>query len=74
MILAKTDEAISLNGEMSTCPWNKAHKLVRIGIQGKPMARRQLPAANYVFLIDVSGSMSSEDKLEMLKGGFFEFC
>ena len=67
------DEAIALNGEVSDCPWEKSHKLVRIGIQGKPLDKDNIPPSNYVFLIDVSGSMSTEDKLELLKGGFIDF-
>ncbi|MEL7376950.1 MAG: von Willebrand factor type A domain-containing protein, partial [Bacteroidota bacterium] len=65
-----TTHPISLNGEVSPCPWNEDNQLVRIGIKGRPMADNDLPPANFVFLIDVSGSMASEDKLEMLKSGF----
>ena len=61
---------ISLNGEISQCPWNTDHKLIRIGIKGKKLPDAQLGASNYVFLIDVSGSMSNEDKLELLMNGF----
>lgn len=61
---------IALNGEVSSCPWNSANKLVRIGIKGQPLPAGQRPASNFVFLIDVSGSMSSEDKLDLLKSGF----
>ncbi len=67
-----SEHPISLNGEVATCPWETSHKLIRIGIQGKPL-EEQLPLSNFVFLIDVSGSMSSEDKLELLKGGFKSF-
>ncbi len=62
-------DPISLNGEVSQCPWNSENKLIRIGIQGKPIVD-EIPASNFVFLIDVSGSMGSEDKLELLKAGF----
>ncbi|MGB0979127.1 MAG: vWA domain-containing protein [Croceimicrobium sp.] len=65
-----TDHPIDLNGEMSSCPWEPEHHLVRIGIQGKDIPTNELPASNYVFLIDVSGSMNSMDKLELLKSGF----
>ncbi|MFC4635803.1 von Willebrand factor type A domain-containing protein [Dokdonia ponticola] len=65
-----TTHPINLNGEISTCPWNASNQLVRIGIKGKPIPEAELPASNFVFLIDVSGSMSSEDKLELLKNGF----
>lgn len=61
---------ISLNGEISSCPWNTDHKLIRIGIKGNKIPDSELKASNYVFLIDVSGSMSSEDKLELLMNGF----
>lgn len=65
-----SDKPIALNGEIANCPWNAAHKLLRIGIKGKHLAREDMPAANFVFLIDVSGSMSSLDKLDLLKEGF----
>ncbi|MFT5338073.1 MAG: Ca-activated chloride channel family protein [Luteibaculaceae bacterium] len=61
---------IALNGEVSQCPWNTSNKLIRIGIKGKPIPENELPPSNFVFLIDVSGSMGSEDKLELLKSGF----
>ncbi len=64
---------ISLNGEVSDCPWSTGNKLVRIGLKGKPIAKNSLPASNFVFLIDVSGSMASEDKLDLLKSGFKYF-
>lgn len=63
-------QAISLNGEVSECPWQPNHRLIRIGIKGKSVPREQLPPSNIVLLVDVSGSMSSPDKLELLKKGF----
>ncbi len=68
-----TGHPIALNGEVSQCPWNASNKLIRIGIKGKPIPEQELPFSNFVFLIDVSGSMGSEDKLELLKGGFRDF-
>ncbi len=64
------DENIALSSELSTCPWDDAHHLLRIGIKGKTFPESELPDANYVFLIDVSGSMSAPEKLELLKTGF----
>jgi Ca-activated chloride channel family protein len=55
------NENIALNSEISTCPWNKNHYLLRLGIKGKTIPENELPDANYVFLIDVSGSMASDD-------------
>jgi Ca-activated chloride channel family protein len=64
------DAPISLNAEIADCPWTPGHKLLRIGIKGERIERADLPACNFVFLIDVSGSMSSSDKLELLKEAF----
>lgn len=64
---------IALNGEVSECPWNESNKLIRIGLKGKNIPEQDLPASNFVFLIDVSGSMASEDKLDLLKNGFTYF-
>jgi secreted protein with Ig-like and vWFA domain len=53
--------------EVATCPWAPDHRLVRIGIKGREIARNQRPPANLVFLIDVSGSMEPENKLPLVK-------
>lgn len=57
----------SINTEYSDCPWNDNHKLLKIGLQGKNIPMTNLPASNLVFLIDVSGSMSDDNKLPLLK-------
>lgn len=57
----------SINTELSDCPWNKEHKLVMIGLQGKKIPAENLPPSNLVFLIDVSGSMQSPLKLPLVK-------
>jgi Ca-activated chloride channel family protein len=56
--------------DVTSAPWNTTHRLVRIGIQGKKIPLGDLPPSNLVFLIDVSGSMYSEDKLPLLKSAF----
>ena len=56
--------------EVSDCPWTPEHQLVHIGLQGKKIPTEHLPASNLVFLIDVSGSMSSPNKLPLLKSSF----
>jgi Ca-activated chloride channel family protein len=67
---SEMEHPIALNGEVSTCPWADDHKLIRVGIKGKPIPKVALPPSNFVFLIDVSGSMGSGDKLDLLKEGF----
>ncbi|MBK1853607.1 von Willebrand factor type A domain-containing protein [Verrucomicrobiaceae bacterium 5K15] len=56
----------SVNVETASCPWNEEHRLVKIGLQGKDIIREKRPAANLVFLLDVSGSMNAQDKLPLL--------
>ncbi len=48
-------------------PWNPNSRLLHIGIKGYAPAENKKPASNLVFLLDVSGSMSSRDKLPLLK-------
>lgn len=59
----------SFTSEVANAPWNKEHKLVHIGLQGKSLDYKDLKSSNFVFLIDASGSMSSDDKLPLLKKG-----
>ena len=62
-------ETLALNAETGPCPWNAEHRLLRLGLKGKTLSARETPLANFVFLIDVSGSMDSNDKLPLLKSG-----
>ncbi len=64
------DTPFSITTETGACPWNGKNRLVHIGIKGKELPESQLPPSNLVFLIDVSGSMNSPDKLGLLKRGF----
>ncbi|TAF50782.1 MAG: VWA domain-containing protein [Oscillatoriales cyanobacterium] len=63
----KGDRPFSINTELANAPWNPQHKLVHIGLQGKSISTKNLPPNNLVFLIDVSGSMNSPDKLPLVK-------
>lgn len=60
----------AIHPELSTCPWNDKHLLMRVGIQGKRMDADTLPPANLVFLLDVSGSMNDPLKLPLVKSAF----
>lgn len=70
---SQSGHPISLNGEITTCPWSQEHKLIRIGMKGNHIDYADLPSSNIVFLIDVSGSMSSSNKLELLKKSFKKY-
>ena len=57
----------SVTTEVAECPWNGEHRLVQIGLQGRRIRRENLPPANLVFLLDVSGSMNDANKLPLVK-------
>lgn len=63
-------ESVALNSEIASCPWNASHHLIRVGMKAKSLSATEMSSSNFVFLIDVSGSMSSVDKLQLLKSGF----
>lgn len=62
-----SDNAFTVATEMGPSPWHPDRKLLHIGIQGVDIDRSELPPSNLVFLIDVSGSMQSANKLALLK-------
>jgi len=64
------DRPFSVTTEVAPSPWNKKSYLLNIGIKGFDVDRSELPPANLVFLIDVSGSMSSGTKLGLVKKSF----
>ncbi|MCR4531723.1 vWA domain-containing protein [Acinetobacter venetianus] len=57
----------SVTTETVDSPWKEHAKLIKIGIQAKDLSTKQLPPANLVFLVDVSGSMNADDKLPLVK-------
>ncbi len=65
----KGEDPILISTELVDCPWQKDHKLLRIGMQAKKVNTEKLPPSNLVFLVDVSGSMESQDKLPLLVEG-----
>jgi Ca-activated chloride channel family protein len=61
---------VAVHTEVAAAPWRPAHRLVRIGIQAKKIATEGLPPSNLVFLLDVSGSMTPENKLPLVRRAF----
>ena len=53
--------------ELAPCPWDSRHKLALIGLQARRLPPGKTPPRNLVFLLDVSGSMASNDKLPLVK-------
>lgn len=66
---ASREAPFSVTTTLAPAPWNERALLLRVGLKGYEIARSERPAANLVFLVDVSGSMQSPDKLDLLKQG-----
>jgi Ca-activated chloride channel family protein len=66
----KGEMPFSITTEVSAAPWNTEHQLVHVGLQGREIPTDDLPPSNLVFLVDVSGSMQSQNKLPLLKKAF----
>jgi len=64
-----SNEPFSVTSEVSACPWNPAHRLVRLGLKTQQISQAATPPRNWVFLVDVSGSMMPENRLPLLKRG-----
>ncbi|WKK57743.1 von Willebrand factor type A domain-containing protein [Sphingobacterium sp. BN32] len=60
-------DPVRIYTELGVSPWNKEHQLLRIALKAKDIPSAQLPASNFVFLIDVSGSMYAANKLPLVK-------
>lgn len=63
-------EPFGVTTEIIDCPWNKEAKLLSIGLQAEDMDYSSLPNSNLVFLLDVSGSMDTPDKLPLMVQAF----
>ncbi|MEX1256864.1 MAG: von Willebrand factor type A domain-containing protein [Gemmatimonadota bacterium] len=61
------DEPFAVTTELGRAPWRDGHLLLRIGIASPAIETESLPPNNLVFLLDVSGSMNSPDKLPLVK-------
>lgn len=60
-------EPVRIVTELSASPWNAKHQLLRIGVKAKEIPSEKLPPSNFVFLIDVSGSMYGATRLDLVK-------
>lgn len=61
------NDPVRITTEVGSCPWNNQNRLVRIGLKARDMASDNMPASNFVFLIDVSGSMYGPTRLDLVK-------
>jgi Ca-activated chloride channel family protein len=63
----KGEDPVSMTVDLAPCPWKPEHFLARVGVRARCYEPSEAPRRNLVFLIDVSGSMSSEPRLPLVK-------
>ncbi|MBR2521742.1 MAG: von Willebrand factor type A domain-containing protein, partial [Coriobacteriales bacterium] len=63
-------ELFGVSAEIADCPWNSESKLMIVGVTASDKEVRRSAGNNFVFLIDVSGSMADENKLDLLQDSF----
>lgn len=68
--LPKGEEPFGVTTQIGDCPWQEDHKLLAIGLKSEEIDFSESNGANLVFLLDVSGSMNSSDKLPLLQRAF----
>ncbi len=66
----KNDDIVAVSTTLTDCPWNENMQLLHLGLQSKKIDFNDLPNSNIVFLIDVSGSMRSPNKLPLVISSF----
>lgn len=66
----KGSDPLGVTVEYAPCPWNEKTRLLLIGLQAKEIPDTERAPHNLVFLIDTSGSMEGEDRLDLVKRAF----
>lgn len=61
------EHPIVVHHNLTECPWNNSHQLLHLSMKAKEVDLEDLPPSNLVFLVDVSGSMNSANKLPLVK-------
>lgn len=69
----ENDEMFSISANLGSTPWNEKTQLLTINIKAKETDQGNYTGNNIVFLIDVSGSMASTNKLNLIKAVFPKF-
>ena len=66
----ENDDIFHIESQLSDCPWNHDRKLLYLNLSAKKLNLKTVPPSNFVFLIDVSGSMDMPNRLPLLKEAF----
>jgi Ca-activated chloride channel homolog len=63
-------DVFNIKNSLTECPWNKNNKLLCLQLSAKKLDASKLPASNFVFLLDISGSMDMPNRLQLIKEAF----
>lgn len=64
------DSLFAVDTRLTSCPWHPAKQLFFINVSARKLSFDSVPPGNFVFLIDVSGSMDMPNRLPLLKAAF----
>jgi Ca-activated chloride channel family protein len=64
------DSLFAVETQLTNCPWNNKEQLLYVNVSAKKLDLDKVPPGNFVFLIDVSGSMDMPNRLPLLKAAF----
>lgn len=67
------NELFNISSQVTSCPWNEANQLLFLNVSAKKLDLDKVPPGNFVFLIDISGSMDMPNRLPLLKAAFQSF-
>jgi len=66
----ENNEVFKIESQLTSCPWDEEKQLLFLNINAKKLDLNKIPPSNFVFLIDVSGSMDMPNRLPLLKAAF----
>ncbi|HMK05033.1 MAG TPA: von Willebrand factor type A domain-containing protein, partial [Ferruginibacter sp.] len=64
------DDIFRMESQLTSCPWDVEKQLLILNINARKVDLEKVPPSNFVFLIDVSGSMDMPNRLPLLKAAF----
>jgi len=63
-------DVFNVESQLTSCPWDAEKQLLLLNVNAKKIDLDKVPPANFVFLIDASGSMDMPNRLPLLKAAF----
>ena len=63
-------DVFRLGSQLTSCPWDEHKQLLFLNVSARKLDLDKVPPGNFVFLIDVSGSMDMPNRLPLIKAAF----